>query len=73
MDDHPRIGARILGYIEEMQEVIPGVFHHHEGFDGSGYPDGLKGEQVPPQARIIAIVDALTTNRPVPIVKRLIR
>jgi putative nucleotidyltransferase with HDIG domain len=67
MNDHPRIGARILGYVEEMKEVIPGVLHHHEWFDGSGYPDGLEGEMIPLQARIIAIADAfdaLTTDRP---------
>lgn len=67
MDDHPRIGAKILGFVEEMREVIPGVLHHHEWYDGSGYPEGLAGKQIPLQARIIAIVDAydaLTTDRP---------
>ncbi|MBA3016148.1 MAG: HD domain-containing protein [Proteobacteria bacterium] len=67
MDDHPQIGAKILGYVEEMKEVIPGVLHHHEWFDGSGYPDGLSGDKIPLQARVIAIADAfdaLTTNRP---------
>lgn len=67
IQEHPGIGARILGYVEEMKEVIPGVLHHHEWFDGSGYPDGLQGEQIPLQARIVAIVDAfdaLTTDRP---------
>jgi len=67
MRRHPEIGARILGYVKEMQGVIPGVLHHHERFDGSGYPDGLKGERIPLNARIIAIADAfdaLTTDRP---------
>ncbi len=67
MNNHPRIGANILQYVDEMQEVVPGVLHHHEWFDGSGYPDGLAGEQIPLQARIIAIADAfdaLTTDRP---------
>ena len=67
MYDHPRIGAKILGYVEEMNEVIPGVLHHHERFDGSGHPDKLAGELIPLQARIIAIADAfdaLTTDRP---------
>lgn len=66
MREHPRIGARILVHVEEMNHVVPGVLHHHEWFDGSGYPDGLKGEQIPLQARIIAIADvfdALTTDR----------
>ena len=67
MREHPRIGVRIIGHIEEMQNVIPGVLHHHEWYDGSGYPAGLTGERIPLQARIIAIVDAfdaLTTDRP---------
>ncbi|MFQ5466291.1 MAG: HD domain-containing phosphohydrolase, partial [Thermodesulfobacteriota bacterium] len=67
MRQHPEIGARILGYVEEMSGVIPGVRHHHERFDGGGYPDGLEGEDVPLAARIIAVVDAfdaLTTDRP---------
>ncbi len=67
MNDHPLIGAKILGYVEEMKEVIPGVLHHHEWYDGSGYPDRLAGELIPLQARIIAIVDAfdaMTTDRP---------
>lgn len=67
MDDHPKIGAKILGYVEEMKEVIPGVLHHHEWYDGSGYPAGLKGEGIPLLARIIAAADAFdafTTDRP---------
>ncbi len=67
MSNHPRIGARILGYVKEMKAVIPGVLHHHEWFNGKGYPDGLTAEQIPLQARIIAIADAfdaLTTDRP---------
>jgi HD-GYP domain-containing protein (c-di-GMP phosphodiesterase class II) len=67
MRKHPEIGSRILGHVEEMKGVIPGVLHHHEWFDGSGYPGGLKGDGIPLQARIIAVVDAfdaLTTDRP---------
>lgn len=67
MNEHPRIGAKILSSAEEMAVVVPGVLHHHEWYDGSGYPDGLKGLAIPLHARIIAIVDAfdaLTTNRP---------
>lgn len=67
MRKHPEIGARILNFVEEMRDVTPGVRHHHESFDGSGYPDGLKGEEIPLHARIIAITDAfdaLTTDRP---------
>lgn len=67
MKSHPEIGARILGFVDEMQDVIPGVQHHHEWFDGSGYPAGMKGEDIPLTARIISIADAfdaLTTDRP---------
>ncbi len=67
MRRHPEIGARILGLVDEMKDVIPGVRHHHERFDGGGYPDGLKGKNIPLEARIIAITDAydaLTTERP---------
>ncbi len=64
---HPEIGARILGFVEEMHGVIPGVLYHHERFDGTGYPEGLKGDEIPLQAKIIAVADAydaLTTERP---------
>ncbi|MBA3003447.1 MAG: HD domain-containing protein [Desulfurivibrio sp.] len=67
MRKHPEIGARILAMADGMKDVVPGVLHHHEWFDGSGYPDGLIGENIPLSARIIAIVDvfdALTTERP---------
>ena len=67
MRKHPEIGARILGHVEGMEACIAGVRHHHERLDGAGYPDGLKGEDIPLQARIIAIADvfdALTTDRP---------
>ncbi len=50
-----------------MQDVIPGVQHHHEWFNGNGYPSGLTGADIPLTARIIAIADAfdaLTTDRP---------
>lgn len=67
MNEHPDIGARILAHVKEMQDVLPGVRHHHEWYDGSGYPDGLKDESIPLHSRIIAIADAfdaLTTDRP---------
>lgn len=67
MKKHPEIGAAILKHIDEMSGVTPGVHHHHEWFDGSGYPDGLAGEDIPLSARIISIADvfdALTTDRP---------
>ncbi len=67
MQRHPEIGGRIMSFVTEMRDIIPGVRHHHENYDGSGYPDGLKGEDIPLHARIIAIADAfdaLTTDRP---------
>lgn len=67
MKEHPEIGARILKNIEGMEDVVDAVRHHHEHYDGSGYPDGLKGEDIPLYARIVAFADAydsLTTDRP---------
>ncbi len=67
MNDHPVTGAKILEPIEVMRDIIPMVLRHHENWDGSGYPDGLKGEEVPLGARIVKIVDyfdAITSKRP---------
>jgi diguanylate cyclase (GGDEF)-like protein/putative nucleotidyltransferase with HDIG domain len=64
---HPVVGADILSNVEFPYEVVPIVKHHHEKFDGTGYPSALKGEEIPLGARILTIVDcyeALTTNRP---------
>ena len=66
---HPLKGARILRSMknEKMDEVIKCVRHHHERYDGTGYPDKLKAENIPLTARIIAIADsfdAMTTDRP---------
>ncbi len=55
---HPRIGAAILSEIRQMDEIIPGVLSHHERLDGTGYPQGLAGEQIPLVARIISLADA---------------
>lgn len=54
---HPQIGYGILQDIPTLQDVLPGVLHHHERWDGRGYPSGLSGEQIPLQARIIAVAD----------------
>jgi HD-GYP domain-containing protein (c-di-GMP phosphodiesterase class II) len=65
--DHPDIGAVILNPIRELEECIQGVKYHHENYDGSGYPEGLKGEQIPLIASIISVADtfdAMTTDRP---------
>lgn len=67
MKSHPVLGATIMEPIQQMGNIIPGMKHHHEWWDGSGYPDGLKGKQIPLYARIIAIADtfdAMTSDRP---------
>jgi diguanylate cyclase (GGDEF)-like protein/putative nucleotidyltransferase with HDIG domain len=64
---HPVVGADILSNVEFPYEVVPIVKHHHEKYDGTGYPSGLKGEEIPFGARILTIVDcyeAMTTTRP---------
>lgn len=63
---HPVVGADILSNVEFPYDVVPVVKHHHERFDGSGYPDGLSGGDIPLGARILTVVDcyeALTTER----------
>ncbi len=55
---HPVIGYNILSSLKNLRHVLPGVRNHHESFDGSGYPDGLAGEQIPLLARILAVADA---------------
>ena len=67
MKEHPVIGERLCGDLRALHHVRPIVRHHHERLDGSGYPDGLKGDDVPLLAQIIGIVDvydAITTTRP---------
>ncbi len=64
--EHPIKGEEIISQFTHLGPILPYVRHHHESWDGSGYPDGLKGEEIPLEARILAIVDvydALTTNR----------
>jgi cyclic di-GMP phosphodiesterase len=64
--DHPLIGSEILAEIEEMSEVASIVRHHHERYDGKGYPDGVKGDAIPLFSRILFILDAyeaLATDR----------
>ncbi|MHB8481741.1 MAG: HD domain-containing phosphohydrolase [Nitrospiria bacterium] len=67
MKRHPKIGADILQNINFLKPVIPIIYHHQECYDGSGYPEGLSGEQIPLGSRIVAILDtfdAMTTDRP---------
>ena len=58
IQEHPTIGAGILKNITEYPELANGAHWHHERYDGKGYPDGLKGEEIPAEARIIAVADA---------------
>ncbi|SCZ76895.1 HD domain-containing phosphohydrolase [Pseudobutyrivibrio xylanivorans] len=63
---HPSIGGKILGNIQEMPELAAGAKWHHERYDGKGYPQGLSGDDIPEEARIIAVADAydaMTSNR----------
>jgi putative two-component system response regulator len=65
--DHTVIGDRLCGELRSLRQVRPIVRHHHERLDGSGYPDGLKGDDIPLLAQIMGIVDvydAITTARP---------
>jgi len=58
MKRHPMIGANILGGIRQLDEMIPGILAHHEKVDGSGYPRGLSGDEIPIEGRIICIADS---------------
>lgn len=67
MDRHPVIGANIVEGVAFLRQAQPCILHHHERYDGSGYPAGLRGEAIPLGARIIAVADAfdaMTTDRP---------
>jgi len=64
---HPVIGARIVQQVPFLEDVIPVILHHHERFDGNGYPEGIKGEEIPLTARIVMVadaIDAMTRARP---------
>jgi HD-GYP domain-containing protein (c-di-GMP phosphodiesterase class II) len=67
MKQHPSKGANIMRPVAQLKDVLPGIELHHEHVDGKGYPYGLKGDEIPMMARIIAVsdtLDAITTNRP---------
>ncbi len=67
MRQHPTKGAEILEPINQFKNIIPGIKHHHEFYDGTGYPDGLKGDAIPLFARILTVadtVDAMSAERP---------
>ncbi len=66
LKSHPEVGANIVGTVDEWQEAAKGVLHHHERLDGTGYPKGLKGDNIPLIARIVFVTDAfdaMTSNR----------
>lgn len=67
MDGHPAIGASIVQGVAFLKEALPAIRHHHERYDGQGYPSGLRGADIPLGARILAVADsydAMTTRRP---------
>jgi HD-GYP domain-containing protein (c-di-GMP phosphodiesterase class II) len=64
---HSGMGAEIIEHIRQLREIVPGVKYHHEQINGRGYPEGLKGEDIPILAKIVAVADtydAITTDRP---------
>jgi diguanylate cyclase (GGDEF)-like protein len=64
---HPRLGMTIISNMPGLSACVPAILHHHENYDGSGYPDGLKGEAIPIEARILGLADAfadMTSRRP---------
>jgi diguanylate cyclase (GGDEF)-like protein len=64
---HPRIGYQLVRQVPALEQIAPAILHHHERFDGDGYPGHLRGETIPLEARIIAVADAfsaMTSNRP---------
>ncbi len=67
VSEHPGLGADMLGGIKELKEALPFIRHHHENYDGTGYGEGLAGEDIPLGARILAIAEAfsgMTSKRP---------
>lgn len=67
MQEHPADGANLVATMSGLKEIIPAIRHHHENWDGTGYPDGLNGDRIPLAARIIALadtIDAMTSERP---------
>jgi putative nucleotidyltransferase with HDIG domain len=67
MQEHPIDGANLVATMSNLRAIVPSIRHHHENWDGSGYPDGLAGEAIPLAARIITFadtIDAMTSERP---------
>lgn len=67
MELHPIKSAELVAKISDLQDIVPAVRHHHENWDGTGYPDRLEGRDIPLGARMIRVadtIDAMTTDRP---------
>jgi HD-GYP domain-containing protein (c-di-GMP phosphodiesterase class II) len=67
MKQHPQKGYKIMSQIAAMKQYLPGMYMHHEMVNGQGYPQGLKGDEIPLMAKIVAVADtfdAMTTDRP---------
>ena len=67
MQQHPKDGAELVSTMSRLRDIVPAIRHHHERWDGTGYPDGLAGETIPTISRIIAFadtIDAMTSERP---------
>ncbi len=67
MREHPMLGKGIVEHLSAHEQIVPLIVHHHERWDGAGYPGGLRGEDIPWGARIISVVDAyhaMTSDRP---------
>src|SRR5207302_6217502 len=65
--EHPKLGARMLLRVAALRGALPYVLYHHERWDGNGYPTGRAGEQIPLEARVLAVADAfdaMTSDRP---------
>jgi diguanylate cyclase (GGDEF)-like protein len=64
---HPKLSTTIVGHVVSLVSCLPAILHHHERWDGNGYPAGLKGDEIPVEARVLAIADAfdaMTSSRP---------
>ena len=67
IQEHPKVGARLIRRIGTLRDAIPYVLYHHERWDGTGYPSGKAGKEIPIEARVLAVADAfdaMTSDRP---------
>jgi HD-GYP domain-containing protein (c-di-GMP phosphodiesterase class II) len=67
MKEHPADGEALIRNVSALHDILPAVRHHHERWDGSGYPDGLRGSAIPLMARVMTFadtIDAMTSDRP---------